>query len=330
MTEIPTGTDSAVRQGRQLVPSGIDWRRPEVGLLIVNLVLFVILAFIAPHFLSELNLLNVLRQASFVGIVACGMTLVIISAEIDVSVGSAVALASATLGVLATNLGVPVFLAAALVIAGAGLIGAGAGWVSVRFAIPSFIVTLALFTSYRGLALWLTNAFPVPIRDEGFLRLGGFIGAIPISALVMLGAFVVFGLIAKRTVFGRSVYAVGGNAESARLSGISVSGVKISVFAITGALAGVVGVLLSARLGSGNAGIAVGFEFAVIAAVIIGGTSLYGGRGTLAGTFLGVMFVALLQNGMVLLDINPFVQQIVRGAAVLIAVLISQARGTWK
>jgi ribose/xylose/arabinose/galactoside ABC-type transport system permease subunit len=330
MTEIPTGTDSAVRQGRQLVPSGIDWRRPEVGLLIVNLVLFVILAFIAPHFLSELNLLNVLRQASFVGIVACGMTLVIISAEIDVSVGSAVALASATLGVLATNLGVPVFLAAALVIAGASLIGAGAGWVSVRFAIPSFIVTLALFTSYRGLALWLTNAFPVPIRDEGFLRLGGFIGAIPISALVMLGAFVVFGLIAKRTVFGRSVYAVGGNAESARLSGISVSGVKISVFAITGALAGVVGVLLSARLGSGNAGIAVGFEFAVIAAVIIGGTSLYGGRGTLAGTFLGVMFVALLQNGMVLLDINPFVQQIVRGAAVLIAVLISQARGTWK
>jgi ribose/xylose/arabinose/galactoside ABC-type transport system permease subunit len=330
MTEIPTGTDSAVRQGRQLVPSGIDWRRPEVGLLIVNLVLFVILAFIAPHFLSELNLLNVLRQASFVGIVACGMTLVIISAEIDVSVGSAVALASATLGVLATNLGVPVFLAAALVIAGAGLIGAGAGWVSVRFAIPSFIVTLALFTSYRGLALWLTNAFPVPIRDEGFLRLGGFIGAIPISALIMLGAFVVFGLIAKRTVFGRSVYAVGGNAESARLSGISVSGVKISVFAITGALAGVVGVLLSARLGSGNAGIAVGFEFAVIAAVIIGGTSLYGGRGTLAGTFLGVMFVALLQNGMVLLDINPFVQQIVRGAAVLIAVLISQARGTWK
>ena len=330
MTKIPTRTDSAVRQGRQLVPSGIDWRRPEVGLLIVNLVLFVILAFIAPHFLSELNLLNVLRQASFVGIVACGMTLVIISAEIDVSVGSAVALASATLGVLATNLGVPVFLAAALVIAGAGLIGAGAGWVSVRFAIPSFIVTLALFTSYRGLALWLTNAFPVPIRDEGFLRLGGFIGAIPISALVMLGAFVVFGLIAKRTVFGRSVYAVGGNAESARLSGISVSGVKISVFAITGALAGVVGVLLSARLGSGNAGIAVGFEFAVIAAVIIGGTSLYGGRGTLAGTFLGVMFVALLQNGMVLLDINPFVQQIVRGAAVLIAVLISQARGTWK
>ena len=298
------------------------------GLLIALLLLFVALALFAPNFLTSRNLLNVLRAVAFNGIIACGMTFMIIAGDIDVSVGSAVAWASALLGVLAIQQGWPLGLAVVFVLVQGALIHAGAGYIRVRWAVPAFVVTLALFMALRGAARLITNAFPItPFPDSFNFWGGGYIfGIIPVPVVIMLAVFVLFHFISVRTVYGRSVYAVGGNEESARLSGISVKRTRIITFALVGILSAFSGIILSSRIMSGSSNIAVGLEFDVIAAVIIGGTSLMGGEGTIFGTFLGVLFIGLLSNGMVLMGINPFAQEVIRGLIILVAVLISVAR----
>ena len=298
------------------------------GLLIALLLLFVALALFAPNFLTSRNLLNVLRAVAFNGIIACGMTFMIIAGDIDVSVGSAVAWASALLGVLAIQQGWPLGLAVIFVLVQGALIHAGAGYIRVRWAVPAFVVTLALFMALRGAARLITNAFPItPFPDSFNFWGGGYIfGIIPVPVVIMLAVFVLFHFISVRTVYGRSVYAVGGNEESARLSGISVKRTRLITFALVGILSAFSGIILSSRIMSGSSNIAVGLEFDVIAAVIIGGTSLMGGEGTIFGTFLGVLFIGLLSNGMVLMGINPFAQEVIRGLIILVAVLISVAR----
>lgn len=298
------------------------------GLLIALLLLFVALALFAPNFLTSRNLLNVLRAVAFNGIIACGMTFMIIAGDIDVSVGSAVAWASALLGVLAIQQGWPLGLAVVFVLVQGALIHAGAGYIRVRWAVPAFVVTLALFMALRGAARLITNAFPItPFPDSFNFWGGGYIfGIIPVPVVIMLAVFVLFHFISVRTVYGRSVYAVGGNEESARLSGISVKRTRIITFALVGILSAFSGIILSSRIMSGSSNIAIGLEFDVIAAVIIGGTSLMGGEGTIFGTFLGVLFIGLLSNGMVLMGINPFAQEVIRGLIILVAVLISVAR----
>lgn len=298
------------------------------GLLIALLLLFVALALFAPNFLTSRNLLNVLRAVAFNGIIACGMTFMIIAGDIDVSVGSAVAWASALLGVLTIQEGWPLGLAVIVVLAQGALIHAGAGYIRVKWAVPAFVVTLALFMALRGAARLITNAFPItPFPDSFNFWGGGYIfGVIPVPVVIMLGVFLLFHFISVRTVYGRSVYAVGGNEESARLSGISVWRTRITTFALLGLLSAFSGILLSSRIMSGSSNIAVGLEFDVIAAVIIGGTSLMGGEGTIFGTFLGVLFIGLLSNGMVLMGINPFAQEVIRGLIILVAVMISVAR----
>ena len=309
------------------IPDGV--RRPRlsfqtVGLPLVLVALYVALSFTAPNFATLSNQLNILQSAAFVGIIAFGMTLVIIAGQIDVSVGSAVALSSALLGVLTVTLGVPIYLAAIIVMIEGTAVGLFAGFLVARFGIPSFIVTLALFSALKGMALLITNAYPVSIDDDSFLFLGsGKVLGVPVPAILLIVAFLVFLFISRRTTFGRSTYAVGGNAESARLSGIPVARVRILVLGITGLLAAVVGILQSARLASGNPNIGSGLEFDAIAAVIIGGTSLFGGRGTMLGTLLGVLLITVLANGMVLLGLNPYAQQVLRGAVVVVAVLVS-------
>ncbi len=294
------------------------------GLLLALVLLFVILASVAPNFLSARNMFNVLRQVSFVGIIACGMGLALIGAEVDLSVGSVVALTSSLLGVLSVKLGWPIVPAILVVLAEATLVGAFAGWIRVRWDIPGLIVTIALMLSLRGMAFVLTNAYPIPITNESFAFLGGgYVLGIPFPAIVFLAMMGLFGFISTRTVYGRSVYAVGGNAEATRLSGIPVNRVRITIFATTGFLAAVSGVLLTARLNSGYAGVGTGWEFDCIAAVIIGGTSLFGGEGSILGTLLGVLFIGLLGNGMVLLGVNPYLQDVARGVIILLAVLLS-------
>jgi simple sugar transport system permease protein len=295
------------------------------GLLVGLILLFVLLALFAPNFLTTRNQLNVLRAVAFNGIIACAMTFIIISGDIDVSVGSAVAWASSLLGVLAIEQGWPMWLAVITVIAQQTVVHGLAGYIRCKWSVPAFVVTLTLFMSLRGAARLITNAYPItPFPDEFNFWGGGYVaGKIPVPAIIMVLTFIIFQFISTRTVFGRWVYSVGGNEESARLSGIPVWRTRILIFAITGLLSAFSGVILSSRIMSGSSNIAEGLEFDVIAAVIIGGTSLAGGEGSIFGTFLGVLFIGLLSNGMVLLGITPFAQEVVRGLTILIAVLIS-------
>ena len=295
------------------------------GLLVGLILLFVLLALFAPNFLTTRNQLNVLRAVAFNGIIACAMTFIIISGDIDVSVGSAVAWASSLLGILAIKQGWPLWLAVITVIAQQTVVHGLAGYIRCKWNVPAFVVTLTLFMSLRGAARLITNAYPItPFPDDFNFWGGGYVaGTIPVPAIIMVVTFIIFQFISTRTVFGRWVYSVGGNEESARLSGIPVWRTRILIFAITGLLSAFSGVILSSRIMSGSSNIAEGLEFDVIAAVIIGGTSLAGGEGSVFGTFLGVLFIGLLSNGMVLLGITPFAQEVVRGLTILFAVLIS-------
>lgn len=298
------------------------------GLLLAVIALFIILALIAPNFLSSRNLLNVLRAVSFNGIIACGMTLMIIQGDIDISIGSAVAWSSSLLGVLVIKMGWPLGIAVPVVLIQGMLIHALAGYIRVKWLVPSFVLTLALFMMLRGAARQITNAFPISPFPEGFAFWGGgtinmFGLGIPVPVIIMLVVFAIFYVISTRTVFGRSVYCVGGNEHATHLSGISVGRTRITTFMLVGLLSAFVGVLLSSRIQSGSSQIALGLEFEVIAAVIIGGTSLMGGAGTIVGTFLGVLFIGLIGNGMVLMGVSPFMQEIVRGFIILVAVFVS-------
>lgn len=313
-----------------------DWRHflSSSGLLMAVIILFIILALVAPNFLTSRNLLNVLRAVSFNGIIACSMTLMIIQGDIDVSIGSAVAWSSSLLGILVIEMGWPLMLAVPVVLVQGALIHAVAGLIRVRWLVPSFVLTLALFMMLRGAARQITNAFPISPFPPGFEFWGGgtinlFGLGLPTPVLLMLITFVVFHVISTRTVYGRSVYCIGGNENAAHLSGISVSRTRITTFMLVGLLSAFVGILLSSRIQSGSSQIALGLEFEVIAAVIIGGTSLMGGSGSIFGTFLGVLFIGLIGNGMVLTGVSPFMQEIVRGFIILVAVFVSiLQRGT--
>jgi len=298
------------------------------GLLVVLVVVFVVLGFTAPNFLTLSNLLNIVQQAAFFGIVALAMTLVIVAGEIDISVGSLAALSSSLLGIFIVNFGLPMWLACIVVLVVALAIGSFSGWVRAQFGVPTFIVTLALYLALRGGAEWITNAFPIPIDSSNFFYWGtGKIGGVvPVPAVYLLVVFVIIAVIAQKTVFGRSIYAVGGNARAAELSGINVRRIRIAVMAISALTAAVTGLLQSAQLSSGTSTIANGMEFQAISAAIIGGAALSGGRGTVVGTLIGVIFLAVLLNGMVLLGVNPYAQQVFQGAIVLIAVLVNVIR----
>jgi simple sugar transport system permease protein len=277
--------------------------------------------------------MGLLRDAAMIGVVATGMTLVIVAGEIDVSIGPAVALSTVIFAKAMTSFGMPALVAILFTLALGGLWGLLVGYLRAKVGVPSFIGTLGLWNILGGLALFTTDALPVPIpiTDPTVDLLSGRILGIPTPAWVMLIAFVLFGYISTRTAYGRSVFAVGGNSASSRLAGINVARIRMLIFVTTGALSALSGVLLAARLGSGNGGAAKGLEFSIIAAVVVGGTAMTGGRGSLLGTFLGVIFITLLGNGLVLLGVNSFLQQVVSGAiiviAVLLNVLISRRRG---
>lgn len=294
------------------------------GLLVALILLFLILTFVAPNFLTARNMLNVLRQVSFNGIIACGMTMALIAGDVDLSVGSVVALTSSLLGVLYAKAGWPLWAASVAAVIEATVVGLLAGFVRVRWNLPALIVTLALMISLRGVAFVLTNAFPIPITDPTFALLGGgYILGLPFPVLILAVIVAIFWFMSTRTVYGRSIYAVGGNAEAARLSGIPVTRIRMSILGLTAFLASISGVLLTSRLTSGYSGVGVGYEFDAISAALIGGTSLFGGEGTIVGTMLGVLFVGLLANGMVLLGVNPYLQDVARGAIILSAVWLS-------
>ncbi|WP_285565758.1 ABC transporter permease [Actinoallomurus iriomotensis] len=300
----------------------------ELGLLAAIIVLYIVLGTKAGGFLTSGNQLGILRDAAQIGIAAWGMTLVIIAGDIDISIGPAVAFGSVMVakGATAWGLGVPLAVVLTLVIGSA--IGAFAGFLRAQYNVPAFIATLGVYSALRGLAQFISNALPVPLPDSGFFDfLAGSVAGVPTPAVVMILLLVVFLVIALKTPYGRAVYALGGNPRAAELAGIAVKRIRISLFAVNGLLAAITGVLLAARLGSGNGGAAMGLEFDVIAAVVIGGTALAGGSGSILATALGVIFITLIGNGLVLLGVNQFLQDVVRGVIIVLAVLVNVLLG---
>jgi ribose/xylose/arabinose/galactoside ABC-type transport system permease subunit len=299
----------------------------------VLLAVCLFLAFRAPGFFTRDNLLNVLLNVSMQGVIAFGMTMVIISGEIDLSVGSAVAFAGCITawmtGFLAAH-GLPLFCAipaAVLVSLAAGFaVGCATGFLRTRFNVPTFISTLAWMTVLKGASELITNGFPLTPFPQWYSFLGsGYVFGIPLPAVIFLAVFCAIQILMSFTAFGRSIYAVGGNAEAARISGIKVGRVKILVMGAVALLTALSGVMQSAQIMSGSATTGQGWELDVISAVIIGGTSLMGGAGTVWGTFIGVVFLGVLLNGMTLMNISEYWQHVVRGALILAAVLINLA-----
>jgi ribose/xylose/arabinose/galactoside ABC-type transport system permease subunit len=304
------------------------------ALEIILIFLCIVLAFTAPGFFTTENLLNVLRSVSMQGLIALGMTMVIIAGEIDLSVGSAVAFAGCFTAYLTQFLsGPPIALPVALAVSAAiaitltvgFLLGTFSGIMRTKYQVPTFITTLALMTGLSGAAELITNGFPLtPFPGWYNFMGGGYLVGIPFPAIVFLLAFAAVHFLMNFTSFGRAVYAVGGNAEAARLSGIDVSFVKIMVLSITAALAALSGILQSSEIMSGTATTAKGWELDVIAAVIIGGTSLMGGVGRVWGTMVGVIFLGVIINGMTLLNVSEYWQHVVRGTLILAAVLLNR------
>jgi ribose/xylose/arabinose/galactoside ABC-type transport system permease subunit len=298
---------------------------------LILLGLVILLSFTAPGFFSRRNFFNILQNSSLQGIIALGMTLVIISGEIDLSVGSVVAFSGCvtawfTEAFISLGLSVPpaVILAMLIAVGSSFLIGSFTAFVRNRYNVPTFIITLALMTSLSGFANLITGGFHLTPFPQWFIYFGGgYIFGVPFPALLFIFVFVVINFITTSTTFGRSVYAIGGNMEAARLSGINIHRVKWLVLAVTNSLMAVSGIMVSSRIMSGSSTAAKGWELDVISAVIIGGTALNGGSGTVIGTLVGVLFLGVLVNGMTLLNISEYWQFVVRGILILGAVLIN-------
>jgi ribose transport system permease protein len=291
-------------------------------LLFVAVILFIA----TPVFLTGSNLLNVLLAASVTALLAAGQTYVIILAEIDLSVGAVLGLSSVVTALTLQQHGLLVGLLAGLGVGAlAGLVN---GLLVTRLNMPSFIATLATMSVLSGLTLRITQGNPVGVDNSGFLSLGqGRPLGVPAPVWIMLIAYVVFGVVLARSRLGRQVYATGDNAEAARLSGIPVVKVKVIAFVISGVLAAVAGFILTARLSTAQPTSGSGLELAAIAAVIIGGTSLAGGRGALVGTVIGALLLGVIDNGLNLLDVSPFLQNVVKGLVILFAVFLDRNAG---
>ncbi|SDZ61496.1 ribose transport system permease protein [Evansella caseinilytica] len=300
----------------------------KLGPLIGLLLIIVIITVLNPGFLSFSNILNVLRQVSINALIAFGMTFVILTGGIDLSVGSILALSGAiTASLLASGVD-PVLAVLAGLLVGAAL-GAFNGLIISKGKVAPFIATLATMTVFRGLTLMFTDGKPITGLGEStfFQMLGrGYLFGIPVPAVTMVVSFLVLYCVLKKTTFGRRVYAVGGNEEAAVLSGIKAGRVKIYVYSLTGFLSALAGIILTSRLNSAQPTAGSMYELDAIAAVVLGGTSLTGGRGWIVGTLVGALIIGVLNNGLNLLGVSSFFQQVVKGGVILLAVLLDRKK----
>jgi ribose transport system permease protein len=297
-------------------------RARQVGTLLGLCLLSALLSILSPHFLSVSNLRNVLEQTTINAVVAVGMTFVVISGGIDLSVGSVVAFSGVLLAsALAAGAPVPVAIAAGL--AASALCGLANGLLVTRGRLPPFIATLGMMSVARGAALVFTEGRPVSGFEAGFRSLAtGRVLGLPMPVLAVAVTYVAAHLLLTRTRFGRYVYAIGGNEEATRLSGVAVRFHKTMVYALCGATSGLAAVLLTARLNSAQPIAGMMYELDAIAATVIGGTSLLGGSGSLGGTLVGALIMGVLRNGLNLLGVSSYLQQIVIGGVIIVAVLV--------
>ena len=294
----------------------------QFGLLFVILAIVIIMSIVSPVFLKPQNIINIIRQVSINGIIAVGMTCVILTGGIDLSVGSVVAITSVICGSFLA-MGINWFVACISGVAISILFGLFNGYMIYYVRFQPFIATLASMAIGRGIALAYSNGKPYPIKDPSFIAIGqGYFLGIPIP-IILLVIVVAVGLITlKMTTFGRYIFAIGGNENAAKLSGVRTRRVKLTVYVISAICASIVGLILSARISSGQPTAGESYEMDAIAATAIGGTSMNGGLGSLVGTIEGFFLLGLMTNSMNLLNINSFYQQIAKGLLIVVAVFL--------
>lgn len=299
---------------------------PLISLIILSLLIWTQ----QDVFMSSGNWLNIARQASFNAILGIGMTFVILTGGVDLSVGSIVAVSSVVGGMLIINQGWSMWPAVVAMLLAGGLCGLANGLIITLGRIPPFIVTLGTMQVFRGLALQLTNGQPIfditKVQPEFDIWGTRNFGGIPSPVIITAVVFVIGYLILRYTRLGLYTYAIGGNEQATRFSGVKINRYKLSVYVLMGLSAGIAGVMLTSRLNSAQPNVANGAELDAIAAVVIGGTSLFGGEGTIVGTIIGALLMAVIRNGLTLMHVTAFYQQIVIGAVIILAVLIDRLR----
>ncbi|HWI64501.1 MAG TPA: ribose ABC transporter permease [Symbiobacteriaceae bacterium] len=301
-------------------------RLRQMGPGLAVLILGILLAILSDRFLTVNNILNVLRQVSINTIIACGMTMVILTGGIDLSVGPVLALSAAVMAGLAAGGASPVLAILVGLAIGAGL-GFTNGLIVTRGGVAPFVATLATMTITRGLTLVYTEGRPVTGLPDSLRAMGtAYVGPIPLPIIFMAVIVLITYLILAHTPFGRSIYAVGSNEEAARFAGLPVRWVKTLAYTLTGLAAAMAGVILTGRLNSAQPTAGGGFELDAIAAVVLGGTSLTGGKGSVLGTVIGALIIGILDNGLNLLDVSSFYQQVAKGVVILVAVLIDRRK----
>lgn len=297
---------------------------PFIGLIL----LIVVISIMNSAFLDLSNLLNLLRQVSINGLIAFGMTFVILTGGIDLSVGSILALSSAFTAILITS-GLDPIVALIVGVLGGFLLGVFNGVLVTFGSMAPFIATLATMTIFRGLTLVVTDGNPITkLGDSYMFQLfgKGYFFGIPVPAVTMIIVFIILAIILQKTTFGRHTYAIGGNEVASKISGIKVNRVKILIYGISGLMSALAGAILTSRLNSAQPTAGTSYELDAIAAVVLGGTSLTGGKGRIIGTFIGVLIIGVLNNGLNLLGVSSFYQQVVKGIVILIAVLIDRKK----
>lgn len=313
----------------------LGWKAPLVrfrnwdasGILVALIVLCLLLAIAAPAFLSQYNLSVVARQASFVGLVALGQTLVLLIGGIDLSVGAAAGLSAIFGALLLTTTGIHPYMVLPLTAVFGFAIGCINGFFVARLRLNPFIVTLASWEIFAGVTLVITRGYPIRPLGEQFRVFGqGDIWGIPVPVVIFLAAGAILTFVLARTRFGRDIYAIGGNRDAAMLVGIRVWRIEFIVFGLAGMLAALAGILYASRMDSGQPSVGEGWLMGAITAAIIGGTSLRGGQGTIAGTIFGALLMAVLANGIVLLNVSGYWERVIVGLVVLVAILVDLFR----
>jgi ribose transport system permease protein len=333
VTEPHPGT---LERARTLLARGLATAGGRGGALVILLALVLAFSLAAENFLTVDNLRNILRQYSVPAILAVGQTVVIVSAGIDLSVASTAALSGSVMGVMYAHEGYPEPVALLMGLAAGFAVGAVNGFVITKWRVPDFIATLGAFTAVRGIALLVTDGLPVPdytkakegrTVPETVTTLGAdSVFGIPLIAVVAGACALIGWFILSRTTLGRSAYAIGGNREAARVSGIRVERVKWSIYVFSGLMAAIAGFMLTGRQGSANALMGEGMELQSIAAVVVGGTNLFGGEGTIGGTIIGVLIIGVLNNGLNILGVADFWQRVVNGSIIVAVVALDQWR----
>jgi len=317
-TELPRTESRSVRFSR------FDWRQYVVYIGFVVLLLFFSIVLSGSGFLNPNNLLNIVRQTAIIAVMAVAVTFVIAAAEIDLSIGALAGLASVVTALAIQQYGILAGIAAGLLV---GLIvGALNGLLVTRLGIPSFLVTLGMLSVASGTAMWISQTAPIPILNDTFNNIfgSGQLGPIP-SLVIWPLVFLVIGyIVLRKTAYGRQVLATGGNEMAARFSGVNTRRIKFFVFLVSGTVAGLAGMLYAGHLQSGRNTWGQGDELSVIAAVILGGTSLFGGAGTVIGSVFGALLIGLINNGLVLMGLDVSQQLIVRGVIIILAVALAR------